>query len=228
MLVPEGIGDWAGLPFFLCEDENGMTEWDRLSARLAAETNAGRQWQPQHGDIFRALRLTPPNGVRAVILGQDPYHTEGRATGLAFSFPPDCRPKDSLANILAELHDDLTLHRVNGDLTSWSGQGVLLLNKVLTVPVGVARGHAGFGWEALTHQIIAHLAGARAPIAFLLWGDDARAVAREIPDRHLVLEAGHPSRLNRSPNKPFRGTRPFSAVNAWLAAQGQPPINWAA
>lgn len=206
---------WADLPFF-------RTDWPALRARLAAEPG----WQPAPENLFRALTLTPPDAIRAVILGQDPYHTPGRATGLAFSFPPGDRPRDSLRNILRELHDDLGIARPDGDLTGWARQGVLLLNTALTVPVGRANGHATYGWQTLTAQILSRAAGHRA--AFLLWGAPAQRIATPHldPARHLILTAPHPSPL--SAHRGFFGSRPFSRTNQWLAEQDLPPIDWAA
>lgn len=205
---------WDDLPFF-------TDRWPALWTRLAAAP----PWQPGPEAIFRALALTPPDKVRAVILGQDPYPTPDRATGLAFAFPPGDRPRDSLRNILAELRDDLGITRSHGDLTEWAAQGVLLLNTALTVPLGEANGHRGWGWESLTAQVLARVA--RSPTAFLLWGAPAQRVARpHIGPQHLVIESSHPSPL--SAHRGFLGSRPFSRTNDWLTAQGRPPIDWSA
>ncbi|MFN3644559.1 MAG: uracil-DNA glycosylase [Gemmobacter sp.] len=208
---------WAHLPAF-------RDHWPALRDRLMAEP---RPWAPGPGLVFRALDLTPPDAVRVVILGQDPYHEPGRATGLAFGYPPGVPPRHSLANILRELHDDLGIARADGDLAGWAAQGVLLLNTVLSVPVGpgMAGGHARLGWQALTAAILAE--AARGPCAFLLWGAPAQRAAAAIdPARHLVITAPHPSPL--SAHRGFFGHRPFSRVNAWLAARGGAPINWTA
>ena len=213
MSLPEPPASWADLPFF-------RDDWPALAARLAAAPG----WQP--AAIFRALELTPRGAVRAVVLGQDPYHTPGRATGLAFSFPPGERPQDSLKNILTELQSDLGVTRANGDLTGWARQGVLLLNSVLTVPVGQAFGHKGWGWERLVQQVLAATA-ADGPRAFLLWGRPAQKACAKLPrDGHLLVESPHPSPL--SVHRGFYGSHPFSRVNDWLAARGQAPIDWAA
>lgn len=194
--------------------------WDRLAA-------APEPWQPRPPALFRALALTPPGAVRAVILGQDPYPTAGRATGLAFAFPPGAAPRDSLRNILAELAADRGVGRRDGDLSGWARQGVLLLNAVLTVPVGRPGGHRGWGWEALVAEVLAAVA-ARGPCAFLLWGGPAQRLARpHLADpRHLVVETPHPSPL--SAHRGFLGSRPFGRLDAWLAARGEPPIDWGA
>lgn len=213
MCLPEPPESWADLPFF-------RDDWPSLSMRLAAAPG----WQP--AAIFRALELTPRGAVRAVLLGQDPYHTPGRATGLAFSFPPGERPQDSLKNILTELQSDLGVIRSDGDLTGWARQGVLLLNSVLTVPVGQAFGHKGWGWEGLVQQVLEATAS-DGPRAFLLWGRPAQKACAKLPrDGHLFVESPHPSPL--SVHRGFYGSRPFSRVNDWLAAQGQAPIDWAA
>lgn len=207
---PEG---WADLQFF-------RDDWPGLRARLAALPD----WQPAPDRMFRALALTPPDAVRAVILGQDPYPTPGRATGLAFSFPPGERPRDSLKNILAELHADLGITRPDGDLAGWARQGVLLLNTALTVPLGQPGGHRALGWDRLVAQVLARVA--RRPAAFLLWGAPARKAAQPHldPARHLILTAPHPSPL--SAHRGFFGSRPFSATNAWLGAQGLTAVDW--
>ncbi|MBP9182385.1 MAG: uracil-DNA glycosylase [Fuscovulum sp.] len=208
--LPGPPEDWAGLPFF-------AALWPGLRDRLATAP-----FQP--ADPFRALRLTPRAAVRVVILGQDPYPTPGRATGLAFSFPPGQPPRDSLRNILAELAADTGQTRADGDLTGWAQQGVLLLNTVLTVPPGQANGHKGWGWETLAAQVLSATA-ADGPRAFVLWGAPAQRLAARLPrPGHLFVESPHPSPL--SAYRGFFGSRPFSAVNAWLATQGQPPVDW--
>jgi uracil-DNA glycosylase len=211
--IPAPPTSWATLPFF-------QSDWPALSARLAQAP----AWQP--ADPFRALRLTPRAQTRVIILGQDPYPTPGRATGLAFSFPPGERPKHSLKNILTELSSDTGQSRADGDLTAWATQGVLLLNTVLTVPENAAHGHKGWGWEPLISQILSALAS-DGPKAFLLWGAPAQSLCANLPrDGHLFLSSPHPSPL--SAHRGFFGSRPFSAINRWLTAQGQNPIDWTA
>lgn len=215
-MLPPPPRDWADLPFF-------RTDWPALAARLAETPD----WQP--AQIFRALDLTPRAKVRAVILGQDPYPTPGRATGLAFSFPPGERPQDSLRNILTELRNDLGVEKTDGDLTGWAEQGVLLLNAVLTVPVGLSNGHKGWGWERLVAQVLGAVA-ADGPRAFLLWGRPAQKLCAKLPRHagalgdHLFLESPHPSPL--SVHRGFYGSKPFSKVNDWLVARGESPIDW--
>lgn len=207
---------WAHLPFF-------ATAWPKLAARLAAET---APVQPEPARIFRALALTPPARVRVLILGQDPYPTPGNADGLAFSVPAGRPLPASLRNIFAELQADQGCRPASGDLSGWARQGVLLLNTALTVPAGAANGHARLGWSALIAEVLAELAPR--PLAFLLWGRPAERLAAPYADpaRHLILTAPHPSPL--SAHRGFFGTRPFGAINAWLAARGAEPIDWCA
>lgn len=211
--IPGPPEAWADLPFF-------TSHWPALRDRLARAP----EWQP--ADPFRALRLTPRDKTSVVILGQDPYPTPGRATGLAFSFPKGERPRHSLKNILIELATDTGQTKADGDLTAWADQGVLLLNTALTVPLLQANGHKGWGWEPLITQILTALA-ADGPKAFLLWGAPAQALCARLPrNGHLFLQSPHPSPL--SAHRGFFGSRPFSATNRWLMAQGQTPIDWAA
>ena len=215
MARPEPPESWASLPFF-------TTHWPALWDRLAAAPG----WQPEPRAIFRALALTPRPQVRVVILGQDPYHTPGRATGLAFSFPKDTPPRDSLRNILTELASDTGTPKPDGDLTRWAQQGVLLLNTALTVPIGQANGHKSLGWQPLVTEILQATA-ADGPRAFVLWGNPAQKLCAGLPrENHLFLSSPHPSPL--SVHRGFFGSRPFSAVNRWLTAQGQPAIDWSA
>ncbi|GMG83672.1 uracil-DNA glycosylase [Paralimibaculum aggregatum] len=210
------LGGWAALPFFA---EGGIAA---VEARLAAEQ---AEILPPAGEIFAALELTPPERVRAVILGQDPYPTPGDANGLAFSVHPGQALPRSLRNIHAELATDLGRAPPNGDLRPWARAGVLLLNSVLTVPAGQAGGHQNrIGWEPLAREVLELVS--RRPTAFLLWGARAQALASHIHDdpRHLVIRTAHPSPL--SARRGFFGSRPFSRVNAWLGERGEPEIAW--
>lgn len=215
MTPPEPPPAWADLPFF-------NSRWPALWDRLAAET---RPWQPAPGAIFRALELTPPEAVRVVILGQDPYPTPGVATGLAFSVPADAPLPRSLANIFRELREDTGLMRASGDLSDWARQGVLLLNTALTVPLGTADGHSRLGWRSLADEVLARVSGR--PTAFLLWGRPAQRLASPHLGGagHLVLPAAHPSPLSAA--RGFFGSRPFTTVNRWLADRGEMPVSWA-
>lgn len=216
MIRPPPPAGWEALPFF-------ATDWPALWERLAA---APEPWQPGPEALFRALELCPPDKTRVVILGQDPYHTPGRATGLAFGFPPGAPARDSLKNILTEVASDTGHAAPPADLTGWAQQGVLLLNTVLTVPLGRAHGHKGWGWEKLVAEVLAHLA-ATGPRAFLLWGGPAQKLCAKLPrEGHLFLESAHPSPL--SAYRGFFGARPFGQVNDWLLAQGRAPVDWSA
>lgn len=202
-----------------------------LKAYLVERKAAGARIFPKGSEWFRALDLTPPDAVRVVIIGQDPYHGEGQAHGLSFSVRPGVPVPRSLANIYRELQSDLGIApRSHGFLEYWARQGVLLLNAVLTVEMGQAQAHKGRGWERFTDAVIAHIARRPTPAVFLLWGNDARAKAPMIADlapdaRHLVLTAPHPS--PRSASRGFFGCRHFSKANAFLGSHDLPPIDWA-
>jgi len=195
--------------------------------RFLDEAHArGEQILPQPREIFRALELTPPDRVRVVLLGQDPYPTPGHAHGLCFSVRPDVRPvPGSLRNIYKELGTDLGLPRPDhGCLESWAHQGVLLLNTVLTVPAGSAGGHRGKGWESFTDAVIQSVCRLPRRVVFLLWGNDARRKLPLIPaEPHRVVATAHPSPLSA---RHFLGCRCFSQVNRHLTEAGIPPIDW--
>lgn len=189
------------------------------------------EWQkatvyPPREDVFAAFHLTPYHRVKAVILGQDPYHGPGQAHGLCFSVPPGAKNPPSLRNILRELHHDLGIPVPNGGcLTPWAEQGVLLLNTVLTVRAGNANSHRNRGWEMFTDAVIAAINRRTEPVAFVLWGRHAEAKARLIDTaRHPVVRSPHPSPL--SARRGFFGSRPFSKVNAALRQSGQQPVDW--
>ncbi len=183
---------------------------------------------PPRGDLFAAFRLTPPERVRAVILGQDPYHEPGQAHGLAFSVRPGVKLPPSLRNIFRELESDCGVPpRSSGDLTGWAEQGVFLLNTVLSVESGRANSHAGFGWQTFTDAVAAQLRSLPQPVAFVLWGAQAQkkaAVAADSPHPRLVLQSPHPSPL--SSYRGFFGSRPFSQINAFLEGHGEQGIDW--
>ncbi len=202
----------------------------RLGGWLRAEEEAGKAVFPPAGERLAALSKTPPDTVRAVILGQDPYHGPGQAHGLAFSVPDGVKPPPSLANIFTELESDLDIARpTTGNLSRWAEQGVLLLNTTLTVEAGRAGSHAGRGWETITDAIVEVVAARDAATVFLLWGSHARkkaqgVIARSGDSPHLVLTAPHPSPL--SAYRGFFGSRPFSQANAFLEAKGRGTIDW--
>ena len=197
-----------------------------LRAFLAAEVAAGRGFFPPGRLVFNALRLTPLQAVRVVILGQDPYHGRGQAMGLSFSVPAGVPTPPSLRNIFVELGTDIGLPTpATGDLTPWAERGVLLLNSVLTVAPGSPASHAGKGWEAFTDRVIAELSDRREGIVFLLWGRYAQQKGAIVDTaRHHVLAAAHPSPYSASNG--FFGCRHFSRANALLAAAGRPEVDW--
>jgi uracil-DNA glycosylase len=211
-----------------------VNDWRTSAAGRQLEAFvAGRQAQGAAvypAEVLRALHLTPRERVRVVILGQDPYHGEGQAEGLAFSVPPGTRMPPSLRNIFQELRRDLGVPLPShGHLGAWARQGILLLNTSLTVEAGRPASHAKQGWEALTDELIKAVAGDEAPKAFLLWGGHAQAKAPALQAlvRHAVLQANHPSPLSaRRGPAPFIGCSHFGAVNRFLVAQGQAPVDW--
>ncbi|MCD7806484.1 MAG: uracil-DNA glycosylase [Lachnospiraceae bacterium] len=181
---------------------------------------------PQADDLFNAFHLTPLHQVKAVILGQDPYHNVGQAHGLCFSVKPGVDIPPSLENIYKELHDDLGCYIPNnGYLVKWASQGVLLLNTVLTVRAHQANSHRSIGWEEFTDAAIRVLDQEDRPMVFLLWGTPARQKKSMLHNpKHLILEAPHPSPL--SAYRGFMGCRHFSQCNAFLEKNGVEPIDW--
>ncbi|SFL46113.1 Uracil-DNA glycosylase [Lachnospiraceae bacterium KH1T2] len=184
---------------------------------------------PPSGDIFNALHLTELHKVKAVILGQDPYHNEHQAHGLSFSVLPDVKKKDippSLQNIYKELHEDLGCKIPdNGYLIKWAKEGVLMLNTVLTVRAHEAGSHQNHGWEQFTDAIIRAVESQDRPIVYMLWGRPAQSKASMITNpKHLVLKAAHPSPL--SAYRGFFGCRHFSKCNQFLTEHGVEPIDW--
>ncbi len=191
---------------------------------LRAEVAAGRGYLPAGDRIFRAFSR-PLADVRVLLVGQDPYPTPGHPVGLSFSVAEDVAPVPrSLANIYQELGTDLGCERpANGDLTPWSEQGVMLLNRVLTVAPGASASHRGRGWEAVTERAIEVLAHRGGPLAAILWGRDAQSLKPVLGDVPWV-ESVHPSPLSAS--RGFFGSRPFSRVNTLLEKQGGTPVDW--
>ena len=180
---------------------------------------------PARDDVMRAFDLAPGD-VKVLILGQDPYPTPGHAMGLSFSTQPGVRPPRSLVNIYAELESDLGLvlsdaGRADGDLTSWFNQGVMLLNRVLTVEAGNAGSHRKMGWEEVTEAAIRALN--RPELVAILWGKDAQSAARFIPDA-TIIASPHPSPL--SARRGFFGSKPFSRANEALLQAGEVAIDW--
>ncbi|MBP3913826.1 MAG: uracil-DNA glycosylase [Lachnospiraceae bacterium] len=181
---------------------------------------------PPSGEIFTAFDLTPLEKVKAVILGQDPYHEAGQAMGLSFSVHKGVAVPPSLENIYKELHDDLGCPvPTHGDLSKWAREGVLLLNTVLTVRAHQANSHRMIGWEEFTDAVIRILALEDRPMVFILWGSAAQRKASFITNpKHMIITSPHPSPL--SAYRGFFGSRPFSRCNAYLEQQGIEGIDW--
>lgn len=181
---------------------------------------------PHMDNIFNALKYTAYEDVKAVILGQDPYHGEGQAHGLCFSVQKGVEPPPSLKNMFKELNSDIGMDIPNhGELTKWAKQGVLMLNTVLTVRKGMANSHRGMGWETFTDRVIEFLNVREKPIVFLLWGSSARAKKKLITNpKHYILETVHPSPL--SAYNGFFGCKHFSKTNEILQSMGSTPIDW--
>ncbi|HEV7371401.1 uracil-DNA glycosylase [Arenibaculum sp.] len=197
-----------------------------LAAFLDGEAAAGKRIFPEPALVYAALELTPLSAVRAVVIGQDPYHGSGQAHGLAFSVRPGTRPPPSLRNVFKELRADLGIAPPgHGSLVRWAERGVLLLNTVLTVEEGQAGSHRGRGWERLTDAVIRAVSDRRDAVAFVAWGLPARRKADLVDGgRHEIVSSAHPSPLSAS--RGFLGSRPFSKVNAFLERRGQAPIDW--
>lgn len=217
------LGGWNEL----LADELAKPYFAALMERVEAAYARGAVFPPR-GELFAAFRLTPPERVRAVILGQDPYHEPGQAHGLAFSVRAGVKLPPSLRSIFRELESDCGVPpRESGDLTGWAEQGVFLLNTVLSVESGRANSHANFGWQTFTDAVTARLRSLPQPVAFVLWGAHAQkkvGIAAHSPYPRLVLQAPHPSPL--SAYRGFFGSRPFSQINAFLAQHGQKQIDW--
>ena len=191
---------------------------------LRTEVAAGRSYLPAGDRILRAFER-PMGQVKVLVVGQDPYPTPGHAVGLSFSVAPDVRPlPGSLINIFRELNTDLGLPQPsNGDLTPWTQQGVLLLNRALTTAPRKPGAHRGKGWEEVTEQAIRALAGRGKPLVSILWGRDARNCRPLLGDLPAV-ESAHPSPM--SADRGFFGSRPFSRANDLLIRQGGQPVDW--
>ncbi|UBQ01310.1 uracil-DNA glycosylase [Curtobacterium sp. TXMA1] len=209
---------WAEALAPVEDDVHRMGDW------LRDEVAAGRHYLPA-GDVVLRAFTQPFDDVKVLVVGQDPYPTPGHPIGLSFAVDPHVRPVPrSLANIYRELHDDLGVTPPqHGDLRAWSEQGVLLLNRVLTVEAGAAGSHRGKGWEAVTDQAVRALVARRKPLVAVLWGAQAASVRPLLGDTPVVASA-HPSPLSAS--RGFFGSRPFSQVDALLRDQGADPVDW--
>ena len=181
---------------------------------------------PKYENIFRAFNLIPPKNVKVVIIGQDPYHGEKQANGLAFSVCDECKIPPSLKNIFTELVDDMTCkYPSSGNLTHWAEEGVLLINSVLTVEQAKANSHKNRGWEMFTDFVIKKLSQEYENIVFILWGNPSQKKEKLIDaTKHLILKAPHPSPL--SSYRGFFGSKPFSKSNEYLKANKKKEINW--
>ena len=216
------MGDWTKL----LADEKQQPYFQELLHRVARAREQTTVYPPA-ADVFNALKLTAPEQVKVVILGQDPYHGPGQAHGLSFSVPDGVKLPPSLRNILKAIQVDYPEQPqpANGDLTRWAKQGVLLLNTVLTVQAGNAHSHANWGWETFTDRVIERLAAEQQGIVFLLWGAHAQKKARLIDgDRHCVLKTVHPSPL--SAHRGFFDAHHFRKANDYLVSIGREPIRW--
>ncbi|GAA4349015.1 uracil-DNA glycosylase [Microbacterium rhizosphaerae] len=195
-----------------------------LGERLRAEVAAGRHYLPSGDRVLRAFGR-PLDDVKVLIVGQDPYPTPGHPIGLSFAVDAHVRPLPrSLANIYTELESDLGIPRAaHGDLSAWSDQGVMLLNRVLTVAPGAPASHRGWGWEKVTEHAIRTLAARDRPLVAILWGRDASNL-RPLLGTTPYIESAHPSPLSAS--RGFFGSRPFSRANELLERQGAEPVDW--
>lgn len=219
--LPELIeAGWARALTPVSDQITGMGEF------LRTEVAAGQRYLPAGPDILRAFTF-PFDGVRVLIVGQDPYPTPGHAVGLSFSVAPQVRPVPrSLANIFTEYSADLGYPKpASGDLTAWAERGVMLLNRVLTVRAGSPASHRGKGWEQVTECAIRALAARSEPMVAILWGRDAGTLAPMLAESGCVaIESPHPSPLSAS--RGFFGSRPFSRANELLAGMGAEPVDW--
>lgn len=212
------------------QEELSKEYMQKLREFLDQEYAAGACVYPPHDLIFNAFNQTPFEKVKVLIVGQDPYHGEGQAHGLAFSVPEGIKTPPSLKNIFKELQTDLGVSvPTSGCLEKWAKQGVMLLNTTLTVRDGEPLSHVGQGWERFTDAVIAKLAARQDPVIFILWGKSAQLKvfqiqANSIKSSHLILQAAHPSPL--SAHNGFLGCRHFSAVNQQLMKCGKNPISW--
>ncbi|WP_238886918.1 uracil-DNA glycosylase [Clostridium sp. YIM B02551] len=209
----------------LLKDEFEKEYYLKLRQFLITEYNTTSIY-PNMGDIFNALEYTPYENVKAVILGQDPYHGPGQAHGLSFSVKPGVKIPPSLVNMYKELRDDLGCYIPNnGYLKKWADQGVLLLNASLTVRAHLANSHKGKGWEILTDKIISLLNDRSDPVVFILWGNNAISKEKFITNpQHYIIKSVHPSPLSAS--RGFFGSKPFSRTNDFLKSIGKAPIDW--
>lgn len=209
----------------LLKEEFEKEYFKNIAGFLHKEKREGKTIYPPGSLIFNAFELTPPSKLKVVILGQDPYHGPNQAHGLSFSVPNGINPPPSLKNIYKEIESDLQIKlNKNGNLQEWARQGVFLLNAVLTVRASEPTSHSNIGWHIFTDSVIKAISDSKEGVVFMLWGNYARS-KRDLIDknRHLVLEAAHPSPLARGA---FFGCRHFSQCNNYLISKGIAPIDW--
>ncbi|WP_018624696.1 uracil-DNA glycosylase [Kangiella aquimarina] len=220
--MSEPISSWAEV----LEPVKKQTYFKELLSFIESERESGKTIYPPKEQVFAALSLTEFAQVKVVILGQDPYHGPNQANGLCFSVNPEQPLPPSLRNIYKELVSDIGCTQpINGDLSGWAKQGVLLLNTVLTVEAAKPNSHKGRGWEIFTDEVIQALNRADQPIIFLLWGSQAQAKSSLIKNpKHTILTAPHPSPL--SAHRGFFGCKHFSKTNQILVENDQTPIKW--
>ncbi len=194
-----------------------------LLKKVEEEYNTRTIFPPKE-QIYSALKAVDYDKVKVVILGQDPYHEQGQANGMAFAVNDNIKMPPSLQNIYKELESDLKFKPEGTTLVGWAKQGVLLLNTTLTVREGSAQSHSMYGWQTFTDEIIRKCNEREKPMVFILWGSNAISKKQYISPRHLVLESAHPSPL--SAYRGFFGSKPFSKANAFLEQNGIKPIDW--
>ena len=213
--------DWDAV----LKEENGKEYFMKLQEFLAEERQTHMVYPPEK-DVFNALKYSSLADTKVVIFGQDPYHEPGQSHGMCFSVNKGIAVPPSLINIYKEIETDLGIKPPShGYLADWAGQGVLLLNTVLTVRRGEANSHRGKGWETFTDRVTEALNEREKPMVFILWGANAREKAKLITNKeHMIITGAHPSPL--SAWKGFFGGRYFSKANRFLEITGQTPINW--
>ncbi len=230
LVEPSGKVDWIMAPLTdwnpILRAEFAKPYWSELQSFVEEERSTHPVYPPRD-EVFAALHLTAYRDVKVVVLGQDPYHGPKQANGLCFSVKPPVKPPPSLANIFKELETDVGVSRPNhGSLEAWARRGVLLLNTTLTVRAHEAASHQRKGWETFTDEVISSVNQKTERVVFVLWGASARKKKSLIDTTtHAVVESAHPSPL--SAHRGFFGSKPFSQVNAQLAAAGREPIDWA-
>jgi uracil-DNA glycosylase len=221
MMQPQLSPSWQPL----LADEFDKPYFQQLQEFLATERRDHTVFPPEP-EVFSAFQLTPYDALNVLLLGQDPYHDDNQAHGLAFSVRPGIKPPPSLKNIFKELRDDLGCRIPNnGYLVPWAQQGMMLLNAVLTVRAHEANSHKNKGWETFTDTVIRAVNAKQSHVVFVLWGSYAQKKRALIDtSRHTIVEGVHPSPL--SAKRGFFGSKPFSTINAALREHGQPQIDW--